>query len=86
MHKTLHPKVQEMTLIDYMHQERREEEDLPALKTAGRIDTMTRGVHKKVRRRTDYSYLKRYWQHEDQQNDNNQKTKMEKKSMGVLND
>ena len=31
MHKALHP---EMTLTDYMFQEKREEEDLPALKTA----------------------------------------------------
>ena len=31
MHKALHP---ETTLTDYMFQEKKEEEDLPALKTA----------------------------------------------------
>ena len=37
----------------------------------GRIDTTTRGLHRKARRRTDYCHQKRYWQHDGQQNDNN---------------
>ena len=28
-------------------------------------------LHRKTRRRTDYSHQKQYWQHSDQQNDNN---------------
>ena len=36
----------------------------------------------------DYSHQKWYWQHEDQQNENKQKSKMGRKTtfMGVLND
>ena len=45
-------------------------------------------LRKKVRRKTDYSHQKQYWQHEDQQNDNNQKIKVGKKnnSTDVLSD
>ena len=49
-----------------MYQERREEADLSALKTA----LMTRGQHRKTLRRTDYSHQKRDRQHDRQQNDN----------------
>ena len=45
------------------------------------IDTTTRGLHRKTRRRTDYGHQKRYWQHGDQQNDNNSKTKMGRKQL-----
>ena len=34
----------------------------------------------KKQRKTYYSHQKRYWQHEDQQNDNNLETKMERKT------
>ena len=62
-----------MTLTDYMFQEEREEEDLPALKTAS-----THGYNdyiKKAQRKTDHSHPKQYKRHVDQRNDNNQKTK-----------
>ena len=36
-------------------------------------------LHSKARR-TDYSHQKQYWQHEDQQNDNNKKTKVGRKT------
>ena len=35
-----------------------------------RIDTTTRGLHRKARRRTGYSHQKQYWQHDDQPNGN----------------
>ena len=44
------------------------------------MDTTTWKVHVKARRKTDYSHSKQCWQHEDQQNDNHQKTKIEKKN------
>ena len=43
-----------MTLTDYMCQGKKEEEDLPTLKTALTL------------RKIDYSLKKRYWQHDDQ--------------------
>ena len=45
------------------------------------IDTMVRRLHRKTRRRTDYSHQKRYWQHEGPQNDNNLKQKWEEKQL-----
>ena len=45
-----------------------------------RIEATTRVLHRKTRWRTDYSHQKRYWQHEDQQNDNNQETKIGRKT------
>ena len=45
-----------------------------------RIDTTTRRLHRKTRRRTDYSHQKRYWQHDGQQSDNNLETKMGRKT------
>ena len=44
------------------------------------IDITTGGLHRKARRRTDYSHQKQYWQHEDQQNDNHLKTKIGRKT------
>ena len=41
---------------------------------------MTRRLQRKTPR-NDYSHQKRYWQHEDQQNGNNQKTKMGRKQL-----
>ena len=38
-----------------------------------RIVTTTRRLHRKARRKTDYSHQKQYQQHEDQKNRNNQK-------------
>ena len=35
------------------------------------IDSMTRRLNRKSRRKIDYSHQKRYWQKEDKQNDNN---------------
>ena len=43
---------------------------------------MTRRLHRKTRRRTDYSYQKRYWQQDGQQSDYNQKKWKEKKFYG----
>ena len=40
-----------------------------------RINTTTWRLHTKAWNKTDYSHQKPYWQHMDQQNDNNQKTK-----------
>ena len=37
--------------------------------------------HRKARRKIDYSQQKVNWQHEDQQNNNNQKTKMGRKKL-----
>ena len=36
-----------------------------------RIDTTTRRLHRRTRRRTDNSCQKRFWQHDGQQNNNN---------------
>ena len=36
---------------------------------------------RKARRKTDLSQQKQYWQHKDEQNDNNQKTKMGSKTI-----
>ena len=48
---------------------------------------MTRRLHRKIRRKTNYSSRKHYWQHEDQQNGNKQKTKIGRKStLDVLSD
>ena len=41
--------------------------------------SMTWRLHIKAWRKTNYSYQKQYWRHEDQENDNNQKTKWEEK-------
>ena len=71
------------TLINYIYQEKREEEDLSAsilriflcslrvVSMRWRIDTTTWRLHRKTRRRTDYSHQKQYWQDDRQQNDNN---------------
>ena len=56
--------IPETTLTDYMYQEKREEEDLSASKTALTIDTTTRRLRRKTRTRTDYSHQKQYWQHD----------------------
>ena len=55
-------------------QEKKEEKNLPALKIE-----MTRRLHKKARRKTDYSHQKQYRQHKHQPNKNNQKTRMGRK-------
>ena len=46
-----------------------------------RIDTMTRRLHRKARKKTNYSHQKQYRQHENQQNDTNQKTKIGRKTI-----
>ena len=61
-----------MTLTDNMYQEK-EKEDLPALKTVLTHQYNDSKITEKVRRKTDYSHQKRYRQHENQQNENNQK-------------
>ena len=71
-----------MSLTDYMCHEEREEEDLPALKTAWRINTTIQRLHRKARRKSICSHHKQYLQHKDQQNDNNQKNNC----MDVLSD
>ena len=45
----------------------------------GCIDTTTRRLHRKALSKTDYSQQKQFWQHQDQQKENNSKTKMERK-------
>ena len=45
---------------------------------------MTERLHRKARRRTDYSHQKQYWQYENQQNDNDKKTKMGRKTTSWL--
>ena len=42
---------------------------------------MSRGLHTKVWRKTNYRHLKQYGQHKEQQNENNQKTKIGIKTM-----
>ena len=66
--------IPEMTLTDYMCQEK-EEEDLPALKTVLTI----RRLHRKARGKTGHIHQKQYWLHEEEQNGNNQKGKGEEK-------
>ena len=44
------------------------------------IDITTGRLHRKAWRKIDYSHQKQYWQQEDQQNGNNQKTKMGRKT------
>ena len=74
IHQALHP---EMMLIDCMCQEKKEKEDLRAFKI---ISIQLEEFIKKARRKTDYSDQKRYRQHKHQQNKNNQRTKMERKT------
>ena len=74
-----------MTVTDYMSQEKKEEEDLPALKTAlTRRYNDSPTTEKSTGAGTDFSRQKQYWQHRDQQNGNNQKTKMERKLYGCF--
>ena len=56
-----------------MCQEKKEEEDLPVLKTLL--------THQYNDSKTDYSNQKQYGPHEDEENDNNHKTKMGRKSL-----
>ena len=53
-----------------MRQEKKKEEYLPALKVAVMHRRFKNNI-KNVRRKTDYSHEKQYWQHEDQQIKNN---------------
>ena len=62
-----------------MSQEKRKEEDLPALRQCWHIDTINRGLYRKARMRTDYSHQKQYEQHDDQPNDINEVTKIVRK-------
>ena len=61
-----------MTLTDYMCQEKKEKEGLPALKTV--LTHQYNDLHTKAWRKTDYSHQKQYCQYEEQQNDNNKTT------------
>ena len=62
-----------------MCEEKKEEDDLPALKTV--LTHQYNDLTTTYKRKTDYRYEKQYWQHEDQRNDNNQKTKIERKTI-----
>ena len=74
IHKALHPRDD----VDRLFISRkREEEHLPALKTAL---THRYNDSRKARRRTDNSHQKRYWHHDRQQNNNNWETKMGRKT------
>ena len=74
--------IPETTLTDYMYQERREEEDLLA--------SVEDSVNASIQRLEDYiekhegrlitANRERYWQHGDQQNDNNYETKIGRKT------
>ena len=78
MHKALHPRHD----IDWLYSSRKKGgKGLTSIKKERwRIDTTTRRLHRKAWRKTDYSHQKQYWQHEDPQNGNNQKTKMGRKT------
>ena len=60
-----------MTLADYMFQEKKEEEDLPELKTALTHPYNDPKTIYKNTKGTDYSHQKRNWEHDEQHNDNN---------------
>ena len=64
-----------------MYQEKREQEDLPASKTALTHRYNDSRIHRKTRKRTVYSHQKRYWQHDKQQKENNKQTKMGRKQL-----
>ena len=68
-----------MTLTDNMCQEKKDVKVLSAFKTV--LTHQYNDLKKKARRNTDYSHQKQYWQHEEQQNGNNQKTKIEEKQL-----
>ena len=70
MHKALHPR----NKIDRLYVSRK------VGRQCWRINTTTWRLHTKAWRKTDYNHQKQYWQHENQQNDNNQKTKMGRKT------
>ena len=69
-----------MTLTDYMCKEKQEEDNLLALKTVlvhqyNDLKTTSKGVEK------DWLQpFEQFWQREDEQNDNNQKTKIGRKT------
>ena len=66
MHKASHPRDD----VDRLYVSRKEGgRGLASLEDS--VDASIQRLHRKRQRRTDYSYQKRYWQHEGQQNDNN---------------
>ena len=68
MHKSLHPRHD----ADRLYVSRKVgERGLDSIEDSVDNDITTQGLHRKRRRRTDYSDQKRHWQHDDQQNDNN---------------
>ena len=54
-----------------MYQEKREEGDLPASKTALMHQYNDSKTTEENTTRSDYIHEKQYWQHDTQQNDNN---------------
>ena len=88
MHKNKKTNASQRWRWQIMCQEMKEEEDLTVLKTVLMHQYKDLKFTLKTRRNTDYNHLKQYWQHKNQQNDNNQKTKMKKKtnSKDVLSD
>ena len=55
----------------YVSEKRKRKRTCQHWKLSWCIDTSTRRLHRKVRRRTDHSHPRQYWQYEQQQNDNN---------------
>ena len=75
MHKVLHPRND----VDILYvKKRRKKRIYKNWRQHVNIDTTTRRLYTKARKKTDYSHQKQYLWHEDQRNDNNQKTKVEK--------
>ena len=74
MHKALHPK----DYIDYISQEKEEEEDSPTLKIASiyRYGD-SKNTLKKEQRKTNYRDEK----HKDQKNNNNKETELGRKNL-----
>ena len=70
MHKPLHPGDD----VDRLYVSRKE--GFKSIKDSD--DATVQRLHRKTRRKIDYSHQKQYWKHEDQQNEKNEKTKMER--------
>ena len=77
----IRPYIPETTLTDYMCQKKRRRKRISQhWRRRWNIDTTTQRLHRRVQWRTNYSHQKRYWQHEDQGDGNNQKTKVGRKT------
>ena len=72
MHKALNPRDD----INRLYVSRKE----GGRELASIEDTTTQRLHRKTQRRNDYSHQKWYWQYDGQQNNDNEETKMGRKT------